>query len=118
MPPKAEVAVFEDNKNWQDIIKSVLEDEGHRVVLTATNINDALEATKRLKDLGVQVATIDGNLNDWEASGNDGQAIIAAIKANAPDVKTVGMSALGMRGVDVSVGKGDVDKLGKAVTRL
>ena len=118
MPPKTEVAVFEDDKNWQDIIKRVLKDEGHRVVLTATNIEDALEATKRLKELGVKVATIDGNLNDWEASGNDGQAIIAAIKANAPGVKTVGMSGLGMRGVDIYVGKANASDLGKIVTKL
>ena len=118
MPPKAEVAIFEDDKDWQQMIKETLEDEGHRVVLTASNIKDALEATKKLKDLGVQVATVDGNLNDYEANGNDGQAIIAAIKANAPGVRTVGMSALGMRNVDVNVGKGNLDKLGKAVTKL
>lgn len=118
MPPKAEVAVFEDDKNWQEIIKDILEDAGHRVVITATNIKDALEATKKLKELGVQVATIDGNLNSYEVSGNDGQAIIAAIKANAPGVKTVGMSELSMSGVDVYVGKANTNDLGKAVTKL
>ncbi len=118
MPPKAEVAVFEDDERWQDIIKRTLEREGHRVVLTAANITDALEATKKLKDLGVQVATIDGNLNDWEASGNDGQAVLAAIRANAPGVKTVGMSGLGMRGVDIYVDKANATDLGKVVTKL
>jgi CheY-like chemotaxis protein len=118
MPPKTEVAVFEDNKDWQKRIREILENDGHSVVLTATNIKEALEATKRLKDLGVKVATIDGNLNSFEASGDDGRAIIAAIKANAPDVKTIGMSALGMYGVDVNVGKANAMDLGKTVTKL
>lgn len=88
------------------------------MVLTAANITDALEATKKLKDLGIQVATIDGNLNDWEASGDDGQAVLAAIRANAPGVKTVGMSGLGMGGVDIYVGKANATDLGKVVTKL
>lgn len=117
-PEKARVFVAEDDKRWQDIIKDVLTDAGHSVVLTAQTRQQALEAVQQLKGLGVQVATIDGNLNPHDSDGADGQALLAAIRAQAPEVKTVGMAGLSVRGVDINVGKIDASKLGEVVKKL
>jgi|SRR3989344_4442989 len=117
-PERAKVFVAEDDKDWLDIIRGTLEGAGHSVVLSASTRAEALAAAERLRELGVQVATVDGNLNDYESSGADGQALLAAIRTHAPEVKTVGMSGLTVRGVDVNVGKSNAHNLGEVVKKL
>lgn len=117
-PERAKVFVAEDDKRWQDIIKSLLTDAGHSVVLTAQTREQALGAVPQLKELGVQVAIIDGNLNPHDSNGADGQALLAAIRAQVPGVKTVGMSGNTVGGVDVNVGKLGALKLGEVVKKL
>lgn len=118
MPEKAKVAVFEDDKRWSDIYRYLLEDAGHKIVVSAATRESALKAVQQFKELGVQVAIVDGNLNPNDADGADGQAVLAAIRSTAQDVKTVGVSALSVRGVDVNVGKSRIENLGEAVTNL
>lgn len=117
-PERAKVFVAEDNNLWQRIIKRSLADKGHEVILSATNLDDALAATRKLVELGVQVAIIDGNLNDHEASGDDGQIVLAAIHKTAPQVKTIGLSGSSVRGVDVDLGKDNCADLGETVTKI
>ncbi|MDO8620867.1 MAG: response regulator [Candidatus Levybacteria bacterium] len=117
-PERAKVFVAEDNEFWQKIIKRSLADKGHEVVLSATNLEDALAATSKLVKLGVQVAIIDGNLNDYEANGHDGQIVLAAIRKAAPQVKTIGLSGNSVRGVNVDLGKDNFTDLGKTVTKI
>ncbi len=117
-PEKARVFVVEDEKRWKDLIKDVLTDAGHSVVLTAQTREQALAAVPQLRGLGVQVAIIDGNLSPYNDDGADGKALLAAMRAQAPEVKTVGMSRLAVRGVDVNVGKMNASKLGEVVKKL
>lgn len=117
-PEKARVFVAEDDAEWRERINRLLVRSGHEVVMTAETRQQAMEAVKRLQELGVQVATIDGNLRKFDSSGDDGQAILSAIREQAPNVKTVGFSALGVRGADANVDKGDPFELGEVVTRL
>lgn len=117
-PERAKVFVTEDDDRWQQSIKSILERAGHEVVLSAKTRAEALAAIERLNELGVQVATLDGNLSNWDTSGADGQDVLSAIRATAPHIKTVGMSGLTVKGVDVNVGKAKATDLGKVVTDL
>jgi CheY-like chemotaxis protein len=118
-PEKAKVFVAEDSEDWKKIIKDELESEGHIVVATASTLKEALETAKKLKELGVDVAVIDGNLGEnIFVLGSDGQAVLAAVRENAPKVKTVGMSSFSVRGTDVDLGKMDVKRLGKVVSDL
>jgi len=82
-PEKARVFVSEDDKDWRDTLREMLADSGHSVVLSAGTLAEALAAVDRLGELGVNVATIDGNLNEWDTSGVDGQSVLAAIRAKA-----------------------------------
>lgn len=117
-PERAKVFVVEDDKEWQEIIKDKLEKEGHQVVLSATNLKDALAATNKLTELGVQVATIDGNLTERDCSGKDGQSVLAAISKVASQVKTIGLAVYRVANVDLYLEKDDIDNLGRAVTNI
>lgn len=120
MPPKAEVFYVEDNKDWLDTAEEFLEKDGHRVAERAYTLNEALSKAERLKVLGINVAVVDGNLTDLDTSGHDGDAVVEAIRKHAPGVKIVGMSMLscGIKGVDVNVGKANLNELGKTITNL
>ena len=117
-PEKARVFVAEDNKNYQDIIKEYLEEAGHSVVLQATTFRDALAGVDLLDQLKIDVAVLDGNLSRGEDSGDEGQAVLRAIRARAPRVRTVGMSAVSVRGTDFDLGKGRVENIGDVVRKL
>lgn len=116
-PEKARVFVVEDSETWQEIIRIKSEEAGHKVVLSASTLEQALEKVKKLKKLKVQVATIDGNLTN-DISGADGQAVLAAIKTHAPEVKTIGMAVFNVEGVNINLGKSDVSKLGEVIKKL
>ena len=118
MPERARVFVAEDNKDWQENIRRILESAGHSVVLKAETFDDAVKAIEQFEELGVQVATIDGNLDPNDTSGYDGRALVEAIGRHSPNVKTVGMSGLEMQGVTIDLGKRGIAKLGEVVTNL
>ncbi len=117
-PEKARVFVVEDDIRSQILLKYLLVAAGHSIVLTAETRQQALEAVTQLKELGVQVAIIDGNLNPYDGDGADGQAVLAAIRVQAPEVKTVGMARFSVRGVDVDVGKINLAQIGEVVRKL
>lgn len=117
-PEKAKVFVAEDNPFWQEIIEKYLTEAGHTVVAKATTRDQALSMVNQLKKLGVDVATIDGNLNKYESEGYDGQAVLMAIRDKAPNVKTVGMSGNNVIGTDVDLGKDNAWNLGNVVKDL
>lgn len=116
-PENANVFVVEDEKFWQDGIKDLLSQGGHRVVLSATSLDEALEATNNLSTLGVQVATIDGNLKGY-SGGRAGQAVIAAIREKAPEVKIIGFSSDPLPGTDFDLTKWHPGDLSKTVTEI
>ena len=118
MPERAKVFVAEDNLQYQGFIEKFLGRAGHTVVLKATTLDEAIEAIAQFETLGVQVATIDGNLSPNDDSGYDGHALVEAISRHAPHVKTVGMSGLDIKGVTVDLGKRRIDKIGEVVTKL
>lgn len=114
----AKAFIAEDDNRLQDIVKDILEDEGHSVLLTATTRDEALAAVEKISELSIDLALIDGNLNEWDTNGADGQAVLAAIRARAPHVKIVGISALSVPGADAQASKTRIEKLGEVVKNL
>lgn len=114
----AKAFIAEDDPEWQEIYKGILEKNGHEVLLTAANRAEALAAVNKLTELGIDLALIDGNLNKWDSDGADGQAVLAAIRAKASYVKTVGVSALSVPGADAQARKRRIGKLGEVVRNL
>ena len=123
MPPESKVFVVEDDKNLAATIKAVLKFDGHQVVGMAHTRESALASAKTLQSSGVDVVTMDGNLDDpKDTSGNDGRDIVRAIREFSPSVKIVGLSGTGgVEGADVSLEKSQdvlLNQLGKTVTNL
>lgn len=118
MPEKARVFVAEDDSTWQRLIKQLLNDAGHKVILKAPTLAQALKSIDQFQKLGIQVAVIDGNLSEDDSSGYDGRLLAKKIKELAPQVKTIGMSGLTVDGVDINIGKINASKLGKIITNL
>lgn len=108
MVEKAKVAIIEDDTDWQDIIKKQLTERGHIVVASAGTYSAALQAIATFGELGIQVVTMDGNLDPNAYSGDEGLSLVQAIRRQFPDVKIVGMSGdnhIFEGKVDVNVGK-------------
>lgn len=118
MVEKAKVFVAEDDPSVQQIIKTILSRGGHEVILQAQTLSEALGSIKQLEELGIQVAIIDGNLTPGDTSGSDGHQLATAIKQLTPHVKTVGMSALQVHGVDIDLGKMRIFELDTTVNNL
>lgn len=125
-PENASVFVAEDDTIWQKNYARWLASGGHRVVATATSLTEAGEVIATLREQGVQVAIVDGNLGSgpWASSdGRDGRRIVKLIRDLHPDVKIVGATGApeGVEGADVNVRKSaemDPTKLNETVTSL
>ena len=119
-PEMARVFIVEDQGMMREFMRSSLVRAGHVIVGEANRIEAAIEATTRFDEMGVQVIIIDGNLTLDDVSGDDGQAVLGAVRQNAPHVKTVGMSfsKKGVPGTDLNLGKQNMSKLGDEVTQL
>ena len=117
-PERARVFYIEDDPNHGFLIGKFLELSGHVVVGSATNLSDALNSVDNFNELKVDVAIIDGNLNSFDASGNDGRLVLDTIKKIAPHVKTIGMSANHFPETDVDLGKENLISIGGVVNNL
>lgn len=85
----------------------------------AASKQEALSAVAKFGELGVQIVTLDANLDDAsDTSGKDGKEILAAIRAGAPRVKIIGIADRPFPGVDVDLRKGNVGNIGKIVKGL
>ena len=115
-PENAHVFVAEDDKSWRGIIiRRKLEGAGHQVAFEAPDIESALEGATQAKELGVNVAVVDGNLNERAVSCADGRAIAKALRETLPSIKIIALSASDLADYgDVRLDKGNIDD----VTRL
>lgn len=116
-PEKAKVFIAEDDPEFVMHYSRFLKQEGHEIVGTASTKEDSLEATKKFNELGVQVLVLD---REFGADKQAGEEILAASKANAPEVKIIGMSNSdkGIPGVNIDLGKQFIRRLGTEVTKL
>lgn len=111
--------IIEDERDWRSKIRGLLEDEGHLVVGEATSKHEALSAISKFGELGVQIATLDANLDDpTDTSGKDGQEILAAIRAGAPKVKTICIAFKPFPGADKDLRKSNMDNFAEVVKGL
>ncbi len=118
MVEKANVFIIEDERDWRSTIRGLLEDEGHLVVGEATSKQAALSAVSKFEELGVQIATLDANLDPADTSGKDGQEILAAIRAGAPKVKTICIAFKPFPGADKDLKKSNMDNFAEVVKGL
>ena len=87
-PERARIFIAEDDEGWLRNARIWLEgDGGHTVVLVARNPEEATECVKRLSELSVDVAIIDGNLSPLSQDGSDGKRIIKKMVENGEGLR-------------------------------
>ena len=89
-PENAQIYYVEDDQDSREITEEFLEMAGHKIVETASSRQEALDKIPHLKEMGVDVAIVDGNLTETDASGRDGEAIAKAIREQQPDIIVIG----------------------------
>jgi DNA-binding NarL/FixJ family response regulator len=78
-----------------------------------------LKAIESFKQKGVQVVTLDSNLNTpYSRPGDDGREILEKIKEIHPEVKVISLSIDPIEGADAKISKMDVETLENIVTNL
>ena len=91
-PENARIFYVEDDESRAETDTEELEEAGHRVVLVATNNEGFEEAFPKLGELGINVAIVDGNLDEDDESGRDGERMAGKIKNQYPDITVIGRS--------------------------
>jgi len=88
----AKVFLTEDDAFQRGIIRGFLETGGHKVILETGDFNEALEMVKRVRELGVDLAVLDGSLRPQ--SPRDGEEIAAVLRKEVSGIKIIGLSGL------------------------
>jgi len=112
-PKEAGIFIADDHRDFVEILEELLEWSGHRVLVKAFTLDEALYEISQLTP-DVQVALLDGNLNATKRDGLDGLMMVRAIHEYAPWVKTVGISMSGkVEGVDINMPPTKISELGE-----
>lgn len=79
------VLIVDDQKNWRQVLRTLLELEGCEVSEAATYE----EAKKQLKDTGFDLTVLDVRLIDHQIFNVQGLELLHFIKTNHPTTKTI-----------------------------
>ena len=102
----ARVGLFEDSKQWAELVTEIVGDEGHTVTVKAATIEEARSVIDGLEEGSLDVAIVDGNLNPNTSSGADGVEVTRLLREKVGAVTVIGFSGGNdIPGVDHSVSK-------------
>lgn len=102
----AKVGIFEDDQDWHEILTEIVEENGHRVAVSAKSMDEAREAIESLEEGSLDVAIVDGNLNPNTRTGADGAEVTRLLREKLGNLTVIGFSGSNeINGVDVSVKK-------------
>lgn len=88
---KAVILLVDDRKDLRKLIKLNLEDLGQTVALEAGSLADGLASVAKAKEIGVNVAILDGSL-DYRGDTEDGHKIAEALRAAIPKITIISFS--------------------------
>ncbi len=120
-PENARVFLAEDDSTFRRAARRFIEGSSHQVSVEANTLGDAISAIPKAKELGVNVAVLDGNLTEDDTSGYDGETLATALRDEIPDIKIVSFSGQPQSYGDVHINKGHFDEvkgLGETITKL
>lgn len=118
-PERAKVFIAEDDENFRKFDREAVTKAGHEVAIEVEDVEDGLQAVGQAKELGVNVALLDGRIPSFP---NDGATLAAALREVIPGIKVVDVSAFGDAIADADAKmpktKFSIKELGELVTKL
>ena len=112
---KGTVFLIEDDKALTGVEERFIQEEGHKIVLIASSRQEALDKINQAKELGVNVAVVDGNLG---TGPNDGPEVARALREVIVGIKIISFSGDIVDWGDFNPKKpSEVVILGKTVTK-
>ena len=112
---KGIVFLIEDKKAIIEMERRFIQEEGHNVVLIAYSRQEALNKIGQAKELGVNVAVIDGSLG---TGPNDGPEVARALKETIAGIKIISFSGDTVDWGDFNPKKpSEIVSLGEIVTK-
>ncbi len=102
----ARLGIFEADREWREIYDEMAAEEGHEIVVRATNYNGAKVAIESLNEGDIQAALIGSRLEGPHSGSGDG-VIIAELLHRIPGVIVIAVTGDpgGIEGADVTVQK-------------
>ena len=112
---KGMVFLIEDDKALIGVEKRFIQEGGHEIILLACSRQEALDKISQAKELGVNVAVIDGNLG---TGPNDGPEVARTLKEAITGIKIISFSGDTVDWGDFNPKKpSDISNLGETVTK-
>jgi DNA-binding response OmpR family regulator len=109
--------IADDTKKILDLLVIHLGLEGYKEIITASSVSEALGKVEEIKQAGVRVAILDGNL-DTNRGGQDGERIAQELREKIPSIKIISFSLDNITWGDRNVMKADAVGLLKAIKEL
>lgn len=88
----AKIFLIDDDARIRRFMRISLREEGHEISLEAATRKEAIEKIATAKELGVDIAIVDGSMGTSAYIGEDGKEVSSAIKANAPEITVISFS--------------------------
>jgi CheY-like chemotaxis protein len=114
MPPEARIFLAEDFPPRSEVVKELLEDAGHQVLLEAKSLEEGLSLISKAIKGGINVAVLDDGMPEED----DGEQLAKLLREGIPGIKIVSISSRKVGYVDVYAGKEQLEDVGKIVTSL
>jgi len=88
---KATIFLVDDREDLRALIKLNLEDLDQPVALEAGSLQEGLDSVEKAKEIGVNVAILDGSL-DYRGDSEDGHVIAEALRKAIPKITIISFS--------------------------
>ena len=90
------IFLAEDHELTRRLLRELLVQRGYEVALEASTLEEALSSVVKLKELGINVAILDGNLGKGKQQCQDGHTMARAIKKTKAHVCVIAYSSNSM----------------------
>lgn len=118
MAEKARIFLADASEDFRNLAKELLAGSGHRVVLEANSLREALGKIKQAKEKGVNVAIMDDSLTILRYTPSDGPEIAKELKKEIPDIKIIALTKWSTDWSNKNLDKIEVIQIGEKVTEM
>lgn len=117
MPKRAKVFLVDRDKKFRDLVREMLADSEHRIVLEASSVLEALKKVEEARKKGINVGIIDDSLSFYYTP-SDGAEIARALRKEVPNIKIISPTSWKTDWSNENLDKMKVFQIGEKVTEM